>query len=520
MILIARAGRRVRQAPDLETRVLLAAVCAPLVGIFATYFSASASAVSPSSPYLWFSAGIFSWWLTPGAGRARQSGPSRSDFVVTPPPVLPAYEPPVPQRVTLPEPAMFAPTPPAPLPRAAEPPRVEDEPRVLEDMDEPVIEEPLVEAPPVDDEPPPAVPEAPSAPEPRTPVVALVYRGQHTRIDGIRAYTERLARAVASTPDLESRSIFSGRFDDELDDVSAVVVQYNPFSYGRYGFAPWLPRALRKLRSRPNPPVVAVMVHEAYAHVTSPRSAVISYWQRLQLRSILRNADVAFTATEALAQTVDDLHPDCPVRHLPVGSNLPDARDMRNVERRALGLRNGELVVAAFGTGHPSQLSTYLVNAANAIAADRPGMVFLNLGAGVSTLEGLADNIRLVEPGELDEDRLAAMLSSADLFLAPFVDGVSTRRTTLMAALQHALPVVGTEARQTDEVLRTSRNALRLVPARAQRTFITAARQLAREDGERHTLAVNGRALYDEHFHWDRIRAALVEELDDAATPG
>jgi glycosyltransferase involved in cell wall biosynthesis len=589
LILIFRAARRVRAAPDLETRVLLAAVCAPLVGIFATFFSASASAVSPSSPYLWFSAGIFAWWIKPGSGLTRRSSPIEPQLAASPPALL-SYEPPAPQRArALPEPALFGHSAPSP-PRAEEPPvvedtrvedlRVADEPPVVEEPaleevlpvqeepafqdepfaeetqpveDEPVelpaAEEPFIEEEPVEppaaaepfieedpvelpaaeepvfeddpffeEEPPPAVPDV--APEPRTPVIALVYRDTKTRIDGIRAYTERLADAVDSTGELEARPIFSRKFGEDLDGATAAVVQYNPFSYGRYGFAPWLPRALRKLRARPNPPVVAVMVHEAYAHVTNPRSALISSWQRLQLRSILRNADVAFTATEALALKVDDLDPRCPVRHLPVGSNLPDGRHMRNVERRALGVRDGELVLAAFGTGHPSQLGHYLVNAANAVASERPGVVFLNLGAGVNSLKGLADNIRLVEPGELDVDRLAAMLSAADLFLAPFVDGVSTRRTTLMAALQHGLPVVGTEARQTDEILRTSRAALRLVPAGAQRTFITAARELSRDDSGRRAMAVEARALYDAHFHWDRIQAALVEELYEASARG
>ena len=40
-----------------------------------------------------------------------------------------------------------------------------------------------------------------------------------------------------------------------------------------------------------------------------------------------------------------------------------------------------------------------------------------------------------------------------DIFCSPFIDGVSTRRGSFFAALQHGLPVVTTKAYHTDEDL-------------------------------------------------------------------
>ena len=44
-------------------------------------------------------------------------------------------------------------------------------------------------------------------------------------------------------------------------------------------------------------------------------------------------------------------------------------------------------------------------------------------------------------------------LRASDMLLLPFSDGASTRRTTLMAGLSHALPVVGLQRTETDRVL-------------------------------------------------------------------
>lgn len=52
-----------RQEADPETRLLLAAIAAPLVAMFATWFSGTPTATVPGGPFLWFSAGVLVWWL-------------------------------------------------------------------------------------------------------------------------------------------------------------------------------------------------------------------------------------------------------------------------------------------------------------------------------------------------------------------------------------------------------------------------------------------------------------------------
>jgi hypothetical protein len=64
--------RRIRQFLDPQMRALLAALAAPLFGIFALYFGGPATTSSPESPYLWFVAGTLVYWFTKGLRGERE----------------------------------------------------------------------------------------------------------------------------------------------------------------------------------------------------------------------------------------------------------------------------------------------------------------------------------------------------------------------------------------------------------------------------------------------------------------
>jgi hypothetical protein len=61
--LLVGAWRRVRRLVADELRILLAAVLAALVAIFATWIVGAPSATTPGAPYFWFAAGTLSYWL-------------------------------------------------------------------------------------------------------------------------------------------------------------------------------------------------------------------------------------------------------------------------------------------------------------------------------------------------------------------------------------------------------------------------------------------------------------------------
>jgi hypothetical protein len=61
--LFVLAVTRCRHEPDRETRLLLAAILAPLAGLIVLSFASALTASVPGAPYLWAAGGIVSWWL-------------------------------------------------------------------------------------------------------------------------------------------------------------------------------------------------------------------------------------------------------------------------------------------------------------------------------------------------------------------------------------------------------------------------------------------------------------------------
>ena len=361
--------------------------------------------------------------------------------------------------------------------------------------------------------------------DPREPIIAVTYRGAGRQPDAILAYGENLVAAfsdtgraigtlVTSTPGagwaVDGRPA-AADLPRAVQGVPWVLLQYNPFSYGHWGVAPWLLRDLHRLSRRGTR--VAVMVHEAFLSPTNSRQRLLRTWQRTQLKAILDRAEIAFAATESLAECVRELRPEMPVRHAPVGSNFPDRRADRAATRARLGLGDDELALVAFGTGHPSQLSAWVALAAGVVAGVAPGGVVLNLGAGAHPVPDVPEGIRVLTPGGLEASELAGWLAAGDLFVAPFSDGVSTRRTTVMAALQHELPVITTRGHSTDALLREAEGALELVNAEEPAVFAQAVERLAGDRSTRQAVGAAGRRFFEDHFDWPVIAATFVDSL-------
>jgi glycosyltransferase involved in cell wall biosynthesis len=358
--------------------------------------------------------------------------------------------------------------------------------------------------------------------------LALVTQAGIDEINAITEYTSRLTDALRRDgvrADLHLRKnghrfflaaneAEPGRYlRRQVEGYDAMVLQYNPFMYGRWGFTPWLPLALLTLRRAARRPVIALMVHEPCVDIVDWRSLLMGLWQRVQLATLVRSSDIVFVSVEAWTPYLRGRRRSTPVIHIPVSSNLPDRRRSRSAERASLGVDPGELVLAAFGTGHPARLTGYIVAAANRLVRSGQQVTLLNLGHGARGLHGLDATVRLHHPGRLPAEVVAARLASADIFLAPYVDGVSSRRTAVMAALQHALPVVGTDGASTDQLFRRAADALRLQPVGSVESFADSVFGLARDPDLRAAMGRSARRLYEECFDWPVLSAKLFRNL-------
>ena len=341
----------------------------------------------------------------------------------------------------------------------------------------------------------------------------VVYR-RTVRADAIDEYSRRLVGAL-NDAGVGARYVADGLAPARrrVARPNWILLQYNPFAYGRWGVAPGLVAGAWTYRRCAAAPL-AVMVHEAWVEAGDRgrarwRSTLMGAYQRAQLACLLGVADVVLCATQDLARRVGH-----DAIHVPVASNVTPLAETRAQARRRLGLGD-ELVVCLLGTGHPSRALEYATAAIELLAATLgPARVkVLNLGFGAPGLGLAAAGVSVDTPGHLDEAELSLRLRAGDLLLLPFADGISTRRTTLMAGLAHGLPVAALRAPGSDDVLTASREAITLTPVGDVGAFARAVVALV---GDRDRLRRRGVAageLYARAFDWPilagRVTAAL-----------
>ena len=364
-------------------------------------------------------------------------------------------------------------------------------------------------------------------------VLAIVAADHHmNRADGIRDHTERLVEALRHEGTFQIRLALRrpgrgwiprqgqpARSTGVPPDVLAadlVLVQYNPFWYGQRGFAPSLPAFLWNLRLRRRRPIIGLMIHETFVDARNFRWALMGAWQRAQLLALHAATDVNFCSIERWAELLGGMPPHRAAHHLPVGSNLPDMRDHREETRVELGVNEDTSVIACFGLRHPERLEDHTLRAARAIAQTGRRVLLLNLGQGPREVHAMG-RVTVQSPGFLEAAALARLVAASDIFIAAHLDGVSTRRTTLMAALQHGIPVVGTSGRQTDQILSLARGALTLIPVDQPDAFGAAVAHLAGDPLARRRLGEAGRRLYTTEFDWPVIATRLLAGFGEAA---
>ena len=323
-------------------------------------------------------------------------------------------------------------------------------------------------------------------------------------VDAIEEYSQRLVRALCDigTParyagDLRSLSRTAG-------EAPWILLQYNPLSYGRWGFAPMLVCNAIALRTRTRGRLI-LSVHEPWVESCDWRSALMSGYHRVQLRPLLAMSDAIVTMTDALADVLG--RGAVPV---PVGTTVTPVDGTAAAARELLELR-GRFVVALFGRGHPSRALDYAEKAIADLSRTAVGerLSVLNVGNLAPELT-LPPHIDIRTLGHLDPITLSHALRASHLLLLPFTDGVSTRRTTLMAALSHGVPVAGLVGRNTDAVLARS-DALVLTKMGDRDAFSHAVAELAIDTVRLRELGAAARRLYLAEFDWPVIARRVRE---------
>ncbi len=329
------------------------------------------------------------------------------------------------------------------------------------------------------------------------------------------------ASRVLVHPDLGDISLADlrrvGRMLDRFAAPRRLLVQWVPHGYGYRSmnlvFCLWLWYRATFALDR-----VEIAVHEPYLPFGngSWRQDVAAAVHRVMTMVLLRAARrvwVSIPAWEGCWRpyAVGKSIPFC---WLPVPSTIPlvdDAESVRVIRARCLG--PGGLLIGHFGTSG-GQIAEVLMALVPQLLGDHLDRVMLFLGRDSERLRQEMINRhpdlvnRVFASGVLAAADVSRHLSACDVMLQPYPDGVSSRRTSAMAALAHGLPIVTTSGRLTEPLWAES-EAVALAPVGDIASFVKRVERLLAEPVERRRIAQAARVLYQERFDIKHSIAAL-----------
>ena len=289
--------------------------------------------------------------------------------------------------------------------------------------------------------------------------------------------------------------------------AQSLLIQYVPFLFARRGLAPYLiptAVALRKARIR-----LGVFVHEPWVPPTRLVWRFTGPLMRQQLLALVRRADVVFGAVPKFLDLVRPaVRPGVPVELVSVGATLPVTAHDHGEARAALGIAPGDVVVAVFSPGAVGALPSWIERAAQALDG-APGVQWLIFGHASDHLPAsFPPAARVRRLGVLDAPDASRALRAADLALAPFVDGLTLRRSSALAALAHGLPLVSSRGPLFDPF--AGEAALCLESADA---FAEAVRDLVADRDARAALARACQEFYRTHASMEVLARVVAFRL-------
>jgi glycosyltransferase involved in cell wall biosynthesis len=366
--------------------------------------------------------------------------------------------------------------------------------------------------------------------------IDLVFPVLPPALDGIGDHTAQIARRMASRADVRiltaqseatpipgvriQRAFSVGRPWGVLSLADAVaqdppdwlVLQFNQFSYGRWGLNPFLPLALKRLRDTLPDVRIAWMAHEDFVPASSWRFALMRLWQKQQFLALGHAADHIFFSIEPWVEKYGSWFHGTPVDHFPIGSNIPFTPGNPRVLRRDLGIDQA-FVVGFFGSLR-ARLTYHLQTAIDALRDRSSTVVVLSVGPDGAALQHALSGVQVIDGGRLPAADVSRHLAVMDLHLTPFIDGVSTRRGSFMAGIQHGVPTVATRGELTDRVLQDADgNALLLAPTSDPDAFARAATTLYDHPDRRQQIGEQACRLYTDRFAFDVTVPAFLNTL-------
>jgi hypothetical protein len=338
---------------------------------------------------------------------------------------------------------------------------------------------------------------------------------------------------VVVLPDVygpRSRRVIDSRFAQQRaansePRAAIILVQYVPTAFGLRGanlpWCRWLQRHARSGRG------VRVMFHEPYFEfVRTPIAQnALAVVQRQMARTLLRAADHVYLSTDAWRPYLGPYAPKGrdPFSTLPIPSAIPrcDRPGEAAARRRTLTGSQTRRLVGHFGT-YGAHIAPMVRSVLIALLSEEAELSAVCIGAGseefVRSLLDSAPTLagRVHATGRASAADIAIDLAACDLLVQPYFDGVTTRRTSVMAGLINGRPIVTTTGHLTEPVW-TESGAVALTPSGDTPAFVQSSRALLADHERRAALGARGERTYRERFALPHTIDALRGVVEGAA---
>lgn len=257
----------------------------------------------------------------------------------------------------------------------------------------------------------------------------------------------------------ESQRLLTARLDRDLS--SRLLVQYVPAVFGSRGanvsFCRWV-----RSRTRAGADV-RVMFHEPYLSLRSrPDHLLTALAQRSMARTLLDGVPIVYLSTETWRRYLSPYGSRAVKRAmtLPIPSAIPRVSCPEGVcvaRRQSIG--TAQHLVGHFGT-YGRHVAPLLRRTADDLLSSDPSVAVLCTGAGSESfvekilVERPEFRDRLTGTGRASVRDVSLILQACDVLVQPYPDGVTTRRTSVMAGLANGRAVVTTEGPLTEDIWR------------------------------------------------------------------
>ncbi len=305
-------------------------------------------------------------------------------------------------------------------------------------------------------------------------------------------------------------------------------IQYQAAAFDLQGWVNWLPWFLRRFPRRPR---IVTTFHDLRIPYLFPKAGPLRWRAVLALA---KYSDAVICTNAEDATTLRRYPWGTHVSEIPLGNNVPvnsPAGYNRQAWRKTLGITESSLVMAYFGFLNESKGGEDLITLLDALVQQGIDACLLLIGGEVGDsdptnadyarrvrqmIAGRQLSGRIIATGYVPLPEVSAHLLAADVVVLPYRDGVSFRRTTLIAALQHGLPVIGTTPAIPVPQIVDGENML-LVPPHDVLALTGAVIRVAGDADLRHRLRKGARTL-GARFDWGEIAMQTTVVYDKQMT--